>query len=36
MAYGGAPSPVSLLILFLYAAAFMIIANMVVVRRKNL
>ena len=36
MAYGGAPSPVSLLILFLYAAAFMVIANVVVVRRKNL
>lgn len=36
MAYGGAPSLMSIGILALYALAFMIIANVVVVRRKNL
>ncbi len=36
MAYGGAPSLVSIGILALYALVFMIIANVVVVHRKNL
>lgn len=36
MAYGGAPSLVSMLVLALYALVFMVIANVVVIRRKNL
>ena len=36
MAYGGSPSLVSLCILALYAAIFMVVANIVVIRRKNL
>ena len=36
LAYGGAPSPVSLLILAAYAVAFMVVANVVVARRKDL
>ncbi len=36
IAYGGAADGVSILILFVYAAAFMVIANLVVIRRKNL
>lgn len=36
MAYGGAPNPFSLLVLAAYALVFMIIANVVVIRRKNL
>lgn len=36
MAYGGAPSLVSILVLALYAAVFMVIANAAVIRRKNL
>jgi len=36
MAYGGAPSLLSIGVLALYALTFMIVANVVVVRRKNL
>lgn len=36
MAYGGAPSLLSLAILAIYAIVFMIVANVVVIRRKNL
>lgn len=36
IAYGDAADGVSILILFVYAAAFMAIANFVVIRRKNL
>ena len=36
MAYGGAPSVLSLMILTAYAVIFMVIANVVVIRRKNL
>ncbi len=36
MAYGGAPSLVSIGVLALYALAFMVVANAVVIRRKNL
>lgn len=36
MGYGGAPSLLSLAVLAAYAVAFMVIANVVVLRRKNL
>ena len=36
IAYGGAPSLLSLAILALYAIAFMIVANVAIIRRKNL
>ena len=36
MAYGSAPNPLSLAILAIYATVFMIVANVVVARRKNL
>ena len=36
MAYGGAPSLLSLAVLAAYALVFMVIANLVIVRRKNL
>ena len=36
MAYGGPPNFVSLLVLALYAVIFMVIANIVIIRRKNL
>lgn len=36
MAYGSAPNPLSLAILTIYATVFMIVANVVVARRKNL
>ncbi len=36
LAYGGAPNLLSLAVLAIYAAVFMIIANIVVIRRKNL
>lgn len=36
MAYGGAPSWLSLAILAAYAVVFMIVANVVIIRRKNL
>ncbi|MGM9605898.1 MAG: ABC transporter permease [Oscillospiraceae bacterium] len=36
LAYGGAPSLLSLAVLAIYAVVFMIIANVVVIRRKNL
>ena len=36
MAYGAAPNLLSLFILFAYATVFMIVANIVVIRRKNL
>ena len=36
MAYGGAPSVLSLMILAAYAVIFMVITNVVVIRRKNL
>ena len=36
MAYGGAPSLLSLSVLAVYAIVFMIVANVVVIRRKNL
>lgn len=36
MAYGASPSSLSLLILLAYATVFMIVANVVVIRRKNL
>ncbi len=36
MAYGGAPGGLSLLVLAGYAVAFMVVANVVVIRRKNL
>lgn len=36
IAYGGAPSLLSLLILFAYAVIFMVISNVVIIRRKNL
>ncbi|MGN1003407.1 MAG: ABC transporter permease [Oscillospiraceae bacterium] len=36
LAYGGAPSLLSLAVLAIYAIVFMIIANVVVIRRKNL
>lgn len=36
LAYGGAPNVLSLVILAVYAVVFMIIANVVVIRRKNL
>lgn len=36
IAYGGNPNPLSLLILLLYAVVFMIVANVVINRRKNL
>lgn len=36
IAYGGSPSIVSLLVLVIYAAAFMLAANLVVIHRKNL
>ncbi len=36
IAYGGNPNPLSLLILLLYAVVFMIVANVVIIRRKNL
>lgn len=36
MAYGGSPSLVSIGVLALYALVFMVVANVVVVRRKNL
>lgn len=36
LAYGGAPNGLSLAVLAVYAAVFMVIANVVIVRRKNL
>lgn len=36
IAYGGSPSLISLLLLAAYAAVFMVIANVVIVHRKNL
>lgn len=36
MAYGSAPNPLSLIVLAIYATVFMIVANVVVARRKNL
>ena len=36
MAYGSAPNPLSLIVLTIYATVFMIVANMVIARRKNL
>lgn len=36
LAYGGAPDLLSLTVLAAYAAAFMIVANVVIIRRKNL
>ena len=36
MAYGSAPNPLSLIVLAIYATVFMIVANMVIARRKNL
>ncbi len=36
MAYGSAPNPLSFAILAIYATVFMIVANVVVARRKNL
>lgn len=36
MAYGSTPNPLSLAILAIYATVFMIVANVVVARRKNL
>ena len=36
MAYGSAPNLFSLLVLAVYAIVFMIIANIVMIRRKNL
>lgn len=36
MAYGSAPNPLSLAILAIYATVFMIVANVVIARRKNL
>lgn len=36
MAYGSAPNPLSLIVLAIYATVFMIVANVVIARRKNL
>ena len=36
MAYGSAPNPLSLIVLTIYATVFMIVANVVIARRKNL
>ena len=36
MAYGSVPNPLSLIVLAIYATVFMIVANVVVARRKNL